>query len=640
MAEKKKEILQSPVTRAILSYYHEARHAKHTRMLKNRDNFETYNHRANWSHKTKGQSKEFIPKQSVAVENLVSFLQQGLVDHDKWFAIDDAPGYLQKNIDQRTVVTKEDMEKILGYFLKKNDFQNYVADGLKLGFLGSLMISKIGGKKESIISDIQAVLSDPEDEDSEKVPEITWKDVWCLDLGLVRQEDFYPDPTGRDLYIVERIEIDKHMLLKIAKRRPDIYNVEAIEQIGASQDENQKHRKSRETDQDVTFENCRQTVTIFEAWGTFLEQGTGKILHENSRAACSHEGIEILKPHKIENWHGEDPYVSAPIIRIPKSVWHKALMDASTQLNQAQNELFNLMLDSGLMSVHGIKQIRHEWLSDPSEVSDGIAPGQSIGVNSMCPPGGKVLERVDTGGMTNEGINMYNLVDREGNASSMSSAISLGSLPERNVKATEIVASSQTRNTLFTGITKLIEEGWVKKLLEKSWKTAAQNIDNINGPELVALLGEEKAAIISQKSNAEIYAETVGTKRFRVFGLSTTANKLNDFRRLTALLQTISGSEVLAAEFRKDYSFTKYLAEIMKSLDINVDKIKATDEEKAQANMENQMRLQAMQAQTGGQPDLQSQIPQDSGSPEQGTNVNRRALLEGMTTPGGTNERS
>ena len=163
-------------------------------------------------------------------------------------------------------------------------------------------------------------------------------------------------------------------------------------------------------------------------------------------------------------------------------------------------------------------------------------------------------------------------------------------------------------------------------------------MNNIETPELIAMLGEEKARIIASMSNAEIYAQTVGKRIFKVFGLSTTANKLNDFRRLTALLQTISGSEVLAREFRKEYSFTKYLSEIIKSLDINVDKIKASDEEKAQAAMEAQMQMEAMAAQAQGkQKDLQSQIPQDKGGPEDGVNVNRSQLLQGMTTPGGGN---
>jgi len=637
MSEKPK-CKKSQVSQSIIRYVQESKEAKKTRMDMNEANFNCYHLKQDYSHKLEGQSKEFLPKQATAVEQITEFLQQGLVDHGKWFSIEAESGVTYSPEEEMNMITPSDMEKLLGRHLKKNKFENYVADALKMAFLGSLMIMKSGGITKSVVTGVSVVPSDDEDDESEPVPELTRKDYWQLDLDLVRQEDFFPDPSGSNLYEVERIEIDKFKLIELAEARPDIYNLANVKMIGAGQEEDQRSKKSSETGQDVTISGYRNKVTIYEAWGTFLGPN-GEVLYKNHHAACSQEGIEIIAPRKNPNWHGESPYTVGTVIRVPKSVWHKALMDAPTKLNTAMNELFNLMFDSGMMSVHGIKQYRPDWLDDPSQVANGIAAGDSLGVNSMCPPGSKVMERVDTGGMTQEGLSLFNLTSGEFNESALTNSLRLGGQSERAVKATEIVASNQAINSVMTGMIKLIEEDCIAPHLKKNWYTIAQNMNDMGSEELKALLGPRKAAVIAKMSRAEIFAQTAVGMKFNVFGLSTTVNKINDFRKLTALLQTISGSELLAAEFRKKYSFSKFLGELVKSLDINTDKIKADQQEIAQGEAERQAQLQA-QSQQGqgkgqGEKDLQSQIPQDNGGPETGLDVDRSSLLQGMTNPGG-----
>jgi hypothetical protein len=42
------------------------------------------------------------------------------------------------------------------------------------------------------------------------------------------------------------------------------------------------------------------------------------------------------------------PFVAASLMRVPLSVWHKALFDNAVNLNIAMSELFSLLLDVGL----------------------------------------------------------------------------------------------------------------------------------------------------------------------------------------------------------------------------------------------------------------------------------------------------
>lgn len=622
-----------PVSQAILNYKEEAEVARRNRYLQNRQNYESYHLRQDFSHKKRGQSKEFLAKQSIATEQMCCFLQQGLMDLGDWFRVE-----LEAGIDPaKQKISPKSIEKLLNRQLDKNKFPNFFNDTLKLGLLGALMIVKVGGKfvNKSVFEARQA-----DDDPSLNKKKLVRKDksVWQLELSLIRQEDYFPDPSGDGLYEVQRIEMDWHELLKIAKDNPGEFDMDAINKISFGEDDLQAGKKSRETGQNITMSQYRRRVTIYECWGTIVEQGTGKVLHENCVAAIDMQGNVIRPPKKNPFWHNTSPFVVSPIIRVPLSVWHKALMDAPTRHNIAMNELYNLLVDAAMMEVHGIKQIRTAWLENTNQVSDGIAPGTTLLVNSSCPPGAKVLERVDTSAVTPQAVSMLQLIDREFTQSSLSNDTRMGSVPQRQVKATEIVASNQALTGVMNGIVKVIEEEMVAPLLDKCWLTMAQHMNDLDGDEVKAMVGEQQARFVSYSSPEEIFAESASKHSYKVFGLSTTLNKIQDFRKIQSLLQSIGTSPMMMQEFTREFSMPKLIAEILKSLDIDTEKLKASPQEQQQRAAEMQMQAQAQATEGGQGSNPQSQIPQASASsmtegsryPVQGMNQ-----MGGMTTPNG-----
>lgn len=621
-----------PVAQCIWSYRDEAEIARRNRYLANRQNFEAYHLRQDYSHKKRGQSKEFLAKQSIAVEQLCSFLQQGLMDLGDWFRVDLEPG-----VDaEKQKISPKTIEKLLLRQLDKNDFPTFFSDELKLGLLGSLMIVKVGGKYTTK-SKFEARADETGEGGRKRNLVRKDKQVWQLDLNLIRQEDYYPDPTARKLYEVQRIELDWYELEKIAKENPGDFDMDAIQNITNFTDDLQKAKKSRETGQNVTESQYRRVITIYECWGTLIERGTGKIIMENCVSAIDAQGNVIRPPKKNPYWHNSSPYVVSPIIRVPLSVWHKALMDAPTKHNLAMNELYNLLVDAAMMEVHGIKQIRPAWLENSNQVSDGISPGTTILVNSSCPPGMKVLERVDTSALTPQSMNMINFMNREFSESGLSNDTRMGSLPQRQVKATEIVASNQATQGVMNGIVKTIESKAVSPLLDKAWLTMAQHMNDLDSDEVKAIVGAQQAVFVSNMTPEEIFAETVLGHIYKVFGLSTTLNKIQDFRKIQALLQTISNPDMMA-EFKKKYSFPKLLGEIIKSLDIDDEKLKASPTELQQHQQEAAQQLAIQQQQAGGgQPQGQnpaSQMTQNT-SPSEGMQQVRNMNNIGMTTPHG-----
>jgi hypothetical protein len=619
--------VKDPVARTILGYVQESDMARRDRMLLNEQNYNCYHLKGDWTHKREGQSKEYLAKTQGATEQLTSFLQQGLIDQGKWFDTELQPGIVDP------LITADEMRKILEHQLGKTKFTTFFADALKTGLLASLMIAKVGGKMSTcadfFVEKKRGYLPWGKDTVALKKRE---QKIWELDISLIRPEDFFPDPHADGLYEVQRVELDLYRLIKMAEEHNEKhrgeFDMEVIKALHpGGGDLWQQSQRARETGQNPPTGTSRPRQVLYECWGTLLDESTGRVLEENVVSVITEDGQVVRKPSPNPWWHQESPFVSSSIVRVPFSVWHRALMDAAVRHNLALNELYNLMVDGGLMSVWGIKQMREDWVDDPEKYANGIAAGETVMVNSQCPAGMKAIERVDTSNPNDQtALSMFNLIDREHQQSSMSSDIRSGSLPQRAVKATEIVASNQAITGVFNGVVKNIEDDFVGRILRKSWMVTAQNMNDLNLSEMKALLGADRAQKLATVSPQERFASTVKGVVYKVFGLSMTVNKINDFRKISTLLQTIGTSNTLINEFQQKYSFTKLLGEIIRSLDINEDKIKLDPEEKARIEKEKAMQMQLAAAQAGakggggktedgGKP--MSQVPSMAGTPNE-----------------------
>lgn len=578
-------------------YRKEAEQARFTRMQQNKINFDMYNLRQDFSYKTKGQSKEFLPKQAMAVEQAANFMQQGLVDMDDWFKAFAAPGLDEDLLN----VKPSEVQKLLTRQLEKAQFMMRMGDSAKLGLLGSLMIAKVHGQmKPQYQYKVETKLKNG----SWQKKLVKLKDKrWSLKIDLIRQEDFKPDPTGRGLYVMQDIYMDYYEAMQLAEGDDAIYDKEKLLMLkGESSDKTiQEMNKAKETGQNVANNSYRTRIKLTEIWGNFVDE-TGELIYENCVATIGNDRVVLQKPTPNPLWHGEHPFVYCPILTVPNSVWGKALMDAPTMLNIAQNEMFNLILDGGMMSVHGIKQIREDWLVDPAQIEDGVAPGDSLRVASNCPPGAKVLERIDTSAIPPEGIQTYNLLQQEFNTAAVTNDLRMGVQPFRQVKATEIVEGSQAITSMFSGIVKHIEKHYINNILYKAWATTAQHMDDLDDAEVQAVLGPKRARELKAMGQEELFASTVQGCKFEVFGISAQLQKQKDFTKLQAMLQTVASAPILMEEFSKKYDFGKLLGEIMKSLDINTAKIEADDAKQSDSEPP------VVPPEPG--PDMQSQIPQ------------------------------
>lgn len=564
----------------------ESDEAKKDRIAKSRMNRDVYLGRMDWSYKQEGQSTEVIPKVPVTVEQLCAFIKRGLINFGDWFSMD-----LDRSVSK--VVDGAQLREVIKCFLNDlwarnnvtTEFPLIVTDAVKAALMESLIILKIHGgfqrtRKPTFIPESRATKSDNE---------IKWEDeeVWRLRIDVVPQEDYYPDPTGNGLYEIHRCERDLHDIIEAAE--DGLYDLATVKKLVDStmsrplDEERTDQDRNQPTTTDPSF---RKKVLIDEFWGTLLNSD-GTVAHRNCIAAVANEKFLIRKPEPNPFWHQESPFVAVPLIRVPFSVWHKALYDDASPLAIAINELFSLMMDGAIAAVWGIKQVRIEDLEDPSQVANGIKQGDTLAVKQTLPHSAKVIEQVATGEVPREAMAMYEALNREYHTSVLSSETKVGQLPPKQVLATELVETSQSQAVTLDGVVGDVEIA-IKSVIRKSWLNILQNADDIPNYAWSSTMSKRVAMLIMRASPEERYTMFAGKCQFRVFGLSATMQRALDFQKMMALMQAAGTNPILLRSFVKRYSGDKVLQSMMRALNLNPDNMEKDEDEIEQAPQEMQ----------------------------------------------------
>lgn len=617
------ELTEEYCKKYVLALKDEAEDAKRNRMLLNRDNYAMYQLEHDFTHKMKGQSKEVLSKTRNATESSKAFFQQALADLDDWYRITARDGSSGENM----AVRPEEMQKLLGYMLKQADYFSHVGASTQAGLLGSLAVSKVHGAL--VPKPKFKTKAEGKGRAYKKHVVVTDDKTWELRFDNIRQEDYYPDPTGVDFYRIEESMVDLHIVKALSKGEDSIYDKSVVDELKPwTGDDLQEEKKARETGQNISIHRMRPRVRLTEFWGTIVDDTSGEILSENCVMTIANRQSVIRKPTPNPLWHQKTPIVAAALIEFANSVWGIAMMDAGTKHNRSLIELFNLMLDAAMKAVWGVNQIRTDVLADPSQITDGIRWGTNLMTNASLPIGGKVMEPVITGEIPNEVITMFNLLNQETLSSMKTNDLRMGAQSMRAVKATEVVASENSITSEFQGIAKNFEEKKIQPELELATWTICQNWDLIDSEVFVSLFGKERGEELSKMEPQEVFVQTVNGMRFEVFGISLTLRRQSDFRKWTTLLQTIGASEVLIEAFLAKYSFEKLLGEIMTSIDLNKTKIEQ-DKTTAPTEPAGPPAMAQPGGAPGASPNPMSQIPQAAGAPNGG------ALAQAFNGSGG-----
>lgn len=592
------------VLRYVLACRAEATEARSKRMELNRYNFEMYHLEHDFSGKNEGQSAEVLPKEKMGVETTKSFFQQALADIGNWWKIILTSG----KEDPSALITADEVFTMTNYMLKKAKYFDHIGDTVWYALLGAIGITQITGKLTS--KPKYVVKKTGRGESYKKHLEMTEDKTWELALNEIPQTNYYPDPTGNGLYEIFETFTDKYHVLALSEGEYACYDKEEVEELSgwAGTDEQAQNgpTKSQQTGQNPEYSGLRPRVKLTHFRGNIVDDETGKLIYENVVVTIANDDKVIQAPTPNPLWHQGSDIVSAPLMSVPGSVWHTALMDAPAKFNNAQTELFNLILDAAFSSVHGTKQLRTEWLADSADVSGGIPQGSTIEVNSMMPPGGKVLEDVVVGTFPRDVLQVYNMLQQENNAAMLTTDLRGGMTPMRSQSATATVEQSNTITSVFQGVAKNLEVNKVQPELEKAWQTTAQNWDLIDKDVFVSLYGPERGEQLSQLDPEDVFAATAQGMKFEVFGISLKMQQEQNYQKYMTFLQSIAASPIFQEAFISKYDPAKFMNELAATIGIDSKRVEIDQRQAAQA-------AQQAPAPAGGTPqgpDMMSQVPQ------------------------------
>lgn len=587
--KKTVRVEEGHLKRLLEEYRKEAEQGRQRRIARNKRNWEAYYGRQDWSEKQEGQSREFLPKTSEAVEQFAAFTKRALTQFGDWFSVE-PPRNSPIDGNQIRALMRRYLERLIVGPSQYGDFATSLGQSLKAGLLESLMVLKVHGHKCYLPS---------YDGNYER------RQAWRARIDLIPSNDYYPDPTGRGLYEIHEVERDVFDVVRLAKQ--GIYDLDAVREAAKGSESTRKSdpqaRKPADANQsEATTPSMRRTCVLSEVWGALLDEN-GDLLLEKCRFTFMNGTKLIRKPSPWPFWHGESPFVVAPLCQVPFTVWGKALYDDGVDLNIAQNELFNLMLDAGIGSVWGVKQVRRDWLENPDQISGGIKQAMTLLIKNDIPVNAKVVESLTATQIPPDAVQIFNLLDREGQASFMTNDLRMGFLPPRAVKATEVTEQSSSNAVMTDSIAGDIERNIVDPTLRKTWLNMLQHADDLLADDVVDTIGKIAAnQLANMKPRARYQMFATGTQ-FRATGLTATLARTRDFQRLMALAQTLVTNPLMMRAFMQKFSADKMLQFVLKSLNLNPhDILKDETESTPQARAAEMQDVMGLNQLTSGQP--------------------------------------
>lgn len=569
---------ESEITQAIDQYRRISYNARWTRAAKNRENWNFYHGRQDWSHKMKHQSQDFMPDFPMAMERIASVFAQPFMETEDWLDIVNV-GIGPAAFDPVTI------RRLLLYYLSRlyqpgeysdiaHNFAIVMNDSAKMICMEAIACAKVyavrcdrfhymlesGNPLSTYGSDYQQL-----DMTVQQVAVPTLR----LAIDLVPWEDYFPDPSGNNLFDIH----EKSTTLASLRDNPD-YDPEVIDHLVNNRGDGStsggtmpEYEKRRRNDQDDPGDSASYRPRIREVWGDIVDLRDGKrLLPPNTLCTLTTDGQFLRPPVPNPFWHGRRPFVQGTILRVPLSTQHKAIADHAVPVARAMNELDNLMLDGAIAEVWGVRQVRPDLLENPEEIDDGIPQGYTGKLKDGTQPNDKFIERVDDGAVPQLAIEMQRQKSAQFQTATALPETAQGNLPPRQVKATELTQTAQASQGLFAGFAAFLEKGYINPIIELAWMTLWQYQDDFLEPEVVQIIGPERALVLQSMPAAERFVMMANAVRFDVKGLRQLAQSQEHFARLTTFLQSLGVNPALLMAFDSKYDVVPYLEDMMRAM--------------------------------------------------------------------------
>jgi hypothetical protein len=643
------------VIRCSDEYYNVGKEAVVDRKKKNQENWLAYRAEQDWGDKLEDQSRETLPDFPIAVDQQVATLSRATTDTDDWFTVDSMPF-------GQSLLTEEDVAEILRFYLERlyipgdypdtfYDIHQWIGDSYKLGILESIVTCKVRPVMRTVrvprlmMTKGRKTRGERADENMmdyyKETVEFDDREEFRLSLDLIGFEDFLRDPTLGNNWVCH--ESDRYLW---ELKQVPTYNQEVLD--GLQQwvsEEAEAYRRRRDGRRDTKRPRFR--VRVREFWGNMHDLEDGSLKFKNCKWVQCNKFL-LQDPINSPLWHGRRPIISSPLNGIPLGTIHNAIADHAVPMWRFMNELISLMFDGAIRSAWGVYQVRSDQLERPEEIEAGVPQAYTAQLKANAPMGYKFMERMDEGEVPGYAVQMLARAEQAFQIAMATPDLKMGALPQKEVRAVEIVEAMQASGSLFEAFAARYEQ-YLEAIFELAWATILQYQNHWTTPEMIGLIGPEKALEMQRMGPARRFI-MLRDCNFRVRGLRAVASKNRLFNKLAGFAQMMAADPNLMQAFSANYSYKRLMEQMLRNAGVVVRTLQKTQDEidaeaaDAQAAAQDQQQQEqlaqqqseATQAQAqGGSQQALAGAPTPPSVPTTGVEQAQASAEMGPKTPAG-----
>jgi hypothetical protein len=581
----------------------EAHEARRERSNINAAAWKVVNGQLDWSHKRDGQSKMVLPDLQRGLEQAGALLERELTTNTDWFALDGFDDVPEEVLDP--VSGKKLLQFQLrnlhqpGYFISgSKTFEGVLGDALKIGMVEGEIVLKVAPvlSTRKIVRSVPVPPPEPKEGDelqSDDIPaaalpqrklDIREVRTFRLDITCVPYEDFFPDPSGGNAWLIHEYTARVADLV-------GVYPKEIVDRLRGKVAARDEHLLKESRENNTKLPQIVGTVRVREFHGDLID-GDGMVQAKYTLCAVA-EG-ELLDAKESPFWGKVFPFVRGQLRRAPLGEVHPAFVDMAIEPYLGEVEMYNLLLDSAKWSVAGVYQTRPDMVENEAEMAKGIQPGFRARLKRNA-GAGKFMERCDDDHVPQHAQLM---LGKLGQSREIAMAV-----PDLNLAAqggeklaTEVIVTEEGKATFFETTANRLEDTVVEPTLKLGFLMQLQYLDDFSDPDIVRLLGPERAAVLREMDPTERFELLAGAVNFKATGLREMTGRIRELRKWITAVNLIMSNPALAQVYDQAFSYRRTLTFIMRSLGVDT----AVLEKKPGEELELNPMLLAAQAGVGG----------------------------------------
>lgn len=483
----------------------EAERASDGRRKVQRELWQLYQNREDWSKKKEWQSKIFIPKVFMAIERASALVKRAILQTSKLFTMElrdeeTAPlnarirelrakladGPENKNIQEQIDNTQKKLdllkeqlaedEKRFKKELKQSNYVSAYGETIKSGLLLGLC-------------DLKRLF------DANK-KKLRYENIDILNLYI--SPDYMPFEDENPDYLIEYKEMSLAKLRKMAKaankatKDGDVFDMDEIENIKAEQKkvlDKEQRRQRRGLSQ---YSEVSKKVGILEFWGN-VESKDGKTIKENQLMMLVNEKHLVRRQDNPFD-DGKYPHdLTMPIVYPHRGSGGVSLVEGEVRMQYTLNNILNMFIDNLNFTVNKVFTYQPTALMRPQEIMS-IYPGKMIPVNVAGSP----INEVKMTPLGQDAFKVFEIISTEMQEASAVTEFLMG-MPGKKAKTLgEVEIKTAESQGLFDVIARELELNSIKPTLKSSYDLLVQFSDfkgeyefNVGGLSLLLLKKEQ-----------------------------------------------------------------------------------------------------------------------------------------------------